>query len=203
MHMGNHGEARRLADDELRLARAFGAPRSLGIALRAAGLVEGGDTGLELLRESVAVLDRSPAALERARALVDLGKALWRANRRMEARPPLRRGLEMAQRFGALPLERRAHEELLVAGARPRRRQFSGVDALTPSERRVAEMAAQGLSNREIAQALFVTVKAVQFSSRQRLPQARRALPRRSRGGAPASASMKARRARRRRDEAP
>jgi DNA-binding CsgD family transcriptional regulator len=69
----------------------------------------------------------------------------------------------MARGFGALALERRAEEELKAAGARPRRRELSGAGALTPSERRVAGMAADGMSNPEIAQALFVTNKAVQW----------------------------------------
>jgi DNA-binding CsgD family transcriptional regulator len=58
-------------------------------------------------------------------------------------------------------LAARAREELVTAGARPRRERLSGVEALTASERRVAQMAAAGMTNREIAQALFVTIKAV------------------------------------------
>jgi DNA-binding CsgD family transcriptional regulator len=73
----------------------------------------------------------------------------------------LRDGLELARRCGALALVERAHDELRVAGARPRRLMFSGPDALTPSERRVAELAAEGRASREIAQALFVTAKTV------------------------------------------
>ena len=65
--------------------------------------------------------------------------------------------------LGARAIERQARDELVGAGARPRRRQFSGVDALTPGERRVAAMAATGMSNREIAESLFVTVKAIQW----------------------------------------
>jgi len=74
---------------------------------------------------------------------------------------PLREALELAQRCDAAPLARRAREELLATGAHPRRERMSGPDALTPSERRVAEMAAGGLTNREIAEALFVTAKTV------------------------------------------
>lgn len=161
--VGEQKEALRLAAEEVELARRFGAARPLGVALRAAGLVEGGPRGIDLLREAVATLEASPSQLEYARALVDLGAALRRQGTRAEAREPLRQGLAMAERFGARRLERQARAELEASGARLRRTALSGVASLTPSERRVAEMAAEGMSNREIAQALFVTVKAVKF----------------------------------------
>ena len=163
---GDRDGAREIAEEEVRLTRRFGAPRALGISLRAAGLAHGGERGVELLAEAVDVLRRSPAALELARALIDLGAAHRRAGRKAAAREPLREGLDMSQRFGAVALERRASEELLAAGARPRRRELQGVHALTPSELRVAELAAAGLSNRDIAQSLFVTVNAVRFHLR-------------------------------------
>ena len=152
-----------LADEELELARAFGARRAHGVALRVAGLCHGGEEGLELLQQAVGVLDGSGAELEHARALVDLGATARRAGQRGDAaRDPLRGGREIAQRLGAQALAARAHEELLAAGARPRRTALRGVDALTPSERRVCELAADGRTNRQIAQALFVTVKTVE-----------------------------------------
>jgi DNA-binding CsgD family transcriptional regulator len=70
--------------------------------------------------------------------------------------------MDLAQRCGATALAHRAHEELLATGARPRRLIMSGVGSLTASERRVAEMAAEGLTNRDIAQALFVTEKTIE-----------------------------------------
>ena len=163
LQLGDRQEGRRLAAEEVELARCWGAPRALGRALRAAGLVEGGATGLELLREATVVLGDSPASLERAWALVDFGAALRRANRRAEARIPLREGLALAHRCGAAPLQQQAHDELLAAGARPRRVAVSGVESLTPSERRIATMAAQAATNRDIAQALFVTPKTVEM----------------------------------------
>jgi DNA-binding CsgD family transcriptional regulator len=160
--LGDRQEARRLVGEEIDLARRWGAPRPLGVALRAAGLVEGGDDGIELLRESVGVLATSQAQLERAKSFTELGAALRRANRRAEARPTLEEGLELAHRCGAIVLAERTHTELLATGARPRRLVRSGVDSLTPSERRVAQMATEGQTNREIAQALFVTPKTVE-----------------------------------------
>jgi DNA-binding CsgD family transcriptional regulator len=163
MSLGERDEAIRIAFQEVELARRFQVPRELGIALRAAGLAEGGDRGVELLAEAVQVLESSPAVLEHARALADLGAALRRRGQRSNAREPLRRALELAQRCGATALVERAHAELLATGARPRRAVVTGLEALTASERRVAEMAAEGLTNREIAQALFVTEKTIEW----------------------------------------
>jgi len=156
-------ESRRLCAEELRLAHAFGAAGTLGAALRPAGLVEGGEEGLELLHEAVSTLSRSQATLEHARALTDLGAALRRAGRRSESREPLRQALDLAHRCGATALAERARTELTASGARPRRTMLTGIEALTPSERRVAEMAAGGMTNREIAQALFVTLRTVEI----------------------------------------
>jgi DNA-binding CsgD family transcriptional regulator len=64
--------------------------------------------------------------------------------------------------MGAKPLATVARDELRATGARPRRAAFSGADALTPAELRVAQFAAQGLTNAQIAQDLFVTTKTVQ-----------------------------------------
>ena len=114
------------------------------------------------MREAVDVLAHSPARLEYARALVDLGAATRRGNSRSEARKLLRQGVELAHHCGASVLVTRANEELAATGAHPRTILLSGLDALTASERRVAQMAAEDLSNKEIAQALFVTVKTVE-----------------------------------------
>jgi DNA-binding CsgD family transcriptional regulator len=176
-------EALELAREEVGLARAWGAARPIGVALRALGLAQGGPEGVETLRESLAVLEGSSAKLERARTLVELGAALRRGNARAEARELLKTGLDLAVRAGAQPLVRRAEEELAATGARPSRRLLSGVESLTASERRVAKFAAEGLSNKDIAQTLFVTTKTVEvhlsnvyrklgIGSRNELPQA-------------------------------
>jgi DNA-binding CsgD family transcriptional regulator len=157
--LGETGEARRLAREQLELARAFGRPRTLGISLRVCGLVEGSEPGLELLGEAVRTLERSRSPLELARALSDCGAALRRAGRRVEARTQLERALDLAHRCGARRIAARARAELIAAGARPRRDAITGRDALTASELRVARLAAEGLANREIAQALFITTK--------------------------------------------
>jgi DNA-binding CsgD family transcriptional regulator len=155
-----------LAEQELELARSFGAPRAIGVALRTTGLVRGGEEGLGLLAEAVESLQGSPAVLELARARTDLGAALRRAGRRQDAQDVLRLALDAAHRCGATALGERAREELGLAGARPRRPHISGLESLTASERRVAELAAAGGTNREIAQGLFVTVKTVEWHLR-------------------------------------
>ena len=160
--LGRTAEARALATEELALARHWGAPRALGRALWVTGLATGGEAGLELMSEAVAVLAPSPARLEHAHALIELGAALRRSGRRVEARPQLRRGVDLAKLMGAAPLVERGRTELRATGARPRRVGLCGPATLTASERRVAELAAAGLSNRDIAQSLFVTAKTVE-----------------------------------------
>jgi DNA-binding CsgD family transcriptional regulator len=154
-------EALALVEVELNQARKIGQPRAIGVALRARGLLCTGEEQISLLTQAVTALEACPSPLELARALGDLGAAHRRASRRGEARPLLARALDLAASCGARMLAARAREELVTAGARPRRERLSGVDALTASERRVAQMAAAGMTNREIAQALFVTIKAV------------------------------------------
>lgn len=160
--MGKTEEAWRLVADDGRLARRWGTGRALGIVLRTRASLEGGARSTEWLSQAVAALEDSPARLELAHALVELGASLRRAGRRSEARERLRRGLELAHVCSAWALEERAVEELVVAGVRPQRFQLSGVESLTPSERRVAGLAAEGLSNREIAGALYITNKTVE-----------------------------------------
>jgi DNA-binding NarL/FixJ family response regulator len=159
---GRGDPARAFAYVYRRGARQWGTPRAVGIGLHATGVVRGGEKGIALLRQAVATLERSPARLEHAKALTDLGAALRRANRRAEARDPLRQALEMARRGGALAVAKQAHDELEATGERLPRFAPSGVESLTPSERRVARLAAEGLTNREIAQNLFLTVKTVE-----------------------------------------
>lgn len=180
---GDHERARQLANEEVVRARRWGTPSAVCFALRAAGIAEGGDAGIELLCQSVAAVQHSQARYEHACSLTALGAALRRAGRPRDAREPLRQALDVAHQCGALNLTHRAHDELVAAGARPRRVSLTGLDSLTPAERRVAQMAAAGMANRTIAQALFVTVRTVEMhltniydklgiSSREELPRA-------------------------------
>jgi DNA-binding CsgD family transcriptional regulator len=151
-----------LAESELADARMLGTRRALGIAMRVAGLARGGAPGLAMLEESVGILRESPARLERAKSLAELGAALRRAGHRQAARPLLTEALDLAAGCAARPLADRARTELTAAGGRPRRERRYGVAALTPSELRVARLAAEGRTNREIAHSLYVTIKTIE-----------------------------------------
>lgn len=154
--------ARAEADTMLREGEVWGTPRAVGMALRARALLAGGHERIELLEEAVSILEHTPARLELARALSDLGATLRVDNRRTAARAPLRQALDIADALGATSVADRARHELRAAGGRPRRPRTSGVESLTASERRIAMLAAEGRSNPEIAQALFVTKKTVE-----------------------------------------
>ena len=157
--LGRRDEAIALAEAELADARRWGAPGTVGPVLRVLG---GLRRETALLEEAVELLERSRARLEHAKALADLGTALRHERRPSDAREPLRRALELADACSAGALVEHVRAELYATGARPRTAALGGVDALTASERRVAGFAAAGQSNRDIAQALFVTPKTVE-----------------------------------------
>jgi DNA-binding NarL/FixJ family response regulator len=143
----------------------------------------GGKQGLALLEKAVQTFEPVTPRLEQIRALVDLGTALRHGGKRSAAREPLLRASAVARKGGATALAERARIELAALGARPRKEILNGLESLTPSEKRIADLAAQGLSNRQIAQELFVTLKAVEWhlhhvyqkldiDSRRELPKA-------------------------------
>jgi DNA-binding CsgD family transcriptional regulator len=159
--LGRVEEGRALAADHAAAARTFGAVTEVGAALRIEARLEPADR-LERLDEAVTLLEVGPGRLELAGALADLGEALGVTGRRSDARAPLTRALELAEACGARTLAQRAVDGLSGLGDRPRRIVEAGVDELTASERRVAQLAAGGRTNREIAQELFVTPKTVE-----------------------------------------
>jgi len=164
--LGQPGQAVELAHIELERARRIGVTRIVIRDLRVLGLATGGSEGIDLLTEAVSLGERYPQRLEYIHALVELGAALRRANQREAARAPLEKGLELSDRGGVKALAARAQTELTAIGSRPRRDQLTGVESLTPSERRVADLAGQGLTTRRIADALFVTPKTVEYHLR-------------------------------------
>jgi DNA-binding CsgD family transcriptional regulator len=158
---GDAGRAVELADEQLRVASAW-TDAAHGSALHVRALVGKPDEAEPILARAAALLSGSEQRLERARTLVDWGFALRRVGQRRRAQSVLELGLDLAARCEAAPLIDRARRELIALGSRPRRLMFSGVEGLTGTERRVAGMAAEGLTNRAIAQALFVTQKTVE-----------------------------------------
>jgi DNA-binding CsgD family transcriptional regulator len=160
--LGECEQALEIARDDVAAATNWGTDRARGVALRGLGIAEGGAHGIATLRESARVLEQSPAVLEHAETLLALGAALRRSNHRAEARPVLREAMDHAARCGAASIVERTRTELLATGARPRRIELTGAEALTASERRVALLAADGHGNRAIAQSLFVTINTVE-----------------------------------------
>jgi DNA-binding CsgD family transcriptional regulator len=161
--IGNQDAADQVAGESLELADRWGAPVARARALWAAGLVAGGGRGIDQLREARTIAETTSAALLETGMRVDLGAALRRAGRTVEAREELGLAADLAHRIGATALLGRARDELAAAGTRLRRYAVRGIESLTPSELRVARLAAEGRTNREVAQALYVTPKAVEY----------------------------------------
>ena len=160
--LGHSHEAAALASEHLALARKSGTAATIGSALREYAAAAVKHDVEEALAEAVSMLETTPARYELALALADLGGHLPRAGRNADARVPLRRALDLARRTGAVPLAALARQQLIAAGARPRHTALTGPEALTSAGRRVAALAADGLSNRQIAQHLFITQPAVE-----------------------------------------
>lgn len=161
--LGHWDEARQLAATHLTAAQAFGAPRSLGTALRAmAATTPDLEERITWLNLSVDVLEGSSARLDAAEAVIDLGSALVEHQDTESARNVLRRGATLASTCGAHHLVETAGSHLRAAGARPRRLGSTGVDSLTPAELKAVQMAAANVTNRAIADELFVNVKTIE-----------------------------------------
>jgi DNA-binding CsgD family transcriptional regulator len=158
--LGRQEEAARLAVEQLDLARAAGTPATLGVSLRIAAPFAPDPE--QTLAEAISLLEAVDGRYEQGLALAELGAHRRRAGRRGDAREPLRRALDYAERTGAERLRRDTHAELLAVGARPRRAALTGPDALTSAERQVAALAAEGRSNRQIAQQLYITQATVE-----------------------------------------
>ena len=161
--IGDRNACQALVAQAMALARGWGSPGAVGQALHASARLDCRNDAVDVLRDAVDHLRRSPVRLELAGALVTLGGTLRRGGHRVDSREPLREGYELARACGTTTLAESARAELRASGIRVRRETLTGADALTASERRIAEMAAAGASNTAIAQGLFLTVKTVEM----------------------------------------
>jgi len=161
--LGDDVGARAIVHKNLEVARRWDTPGAIGQALRGVARIDSESDPIPLLREASELLAASPARLEHARVLIDLGAALRRAGARRDSRHPLNAGLDLAGQCGAEGLAETARHELAASGVRVRRPALGEADELTASERRICNMACEGLSNAQIAQALFVTIKTVEM----------------------------------------
>jgi DNA-binding CsgD family transcriptional regulator len=160
--LGKIDDARALLDQQRPLTRTWGTARQSAMLLRAEALVVDPVRGVDLCQEADALLEATELRTEQARTQLLLGSLLRRANKRSEAREALTRALDLAAVCNADGLAASAVDELKATGARPRRQRLYGAEALTASEERVARLAADGLSNQDIAQRQFVTRKTVE-----------------------------------------
>ena len=165
MALGRRDEARELAEEAVGHARAWGAPRALGFALRTLAQLTPRDESVALLREASAHFEAVDSIDYLARARLDLGRLLLGGDReaRTEGVVLLRLALDYGRTNEVLPALRRATRMLVRAGEPVSDHAGDPASTLTPGERRVVELAVSGETNRQIAQKLFVTVKAVEW----------------------------------------
>ncbi|WP_344126122.1 AAA family ATPase [Saccharopolyspora halophila] len=161
--LGRRSEAVDLIEAGDEAVQRWGTARAIGRQLMARGAVaDDPSQAVASLTDAVEVLSGSPAWLEEARAHHCLGAALLRTEDVRSARKHLRRAIDLATLCGSRPIAENARALAVTAGGRVGQPLRSPVDLLTGSERRVATMAASGTSNREIAEALFVTLRTVE-----------------------------------------
>ncbi|HTV10688.1 MAG TPA: AAA family ATPase [Acidimicrobiales bacterium] len=159
---GHSLHARELLEEELSIALGFGVASEIGMARREHALLCAGEGRVAELAQAEADLAPTPRRLEHAKALLELGSALRRSSKRAEAREHLLSALEIADSCGAEPIRQRALRELRMQGDRPRRSERHGLEAFTATERRVAELVADGLTNAAISRLLVVSPKTVE-----------------------------------------
>ena len=117
----------------------------------------------ELFTEALRHHDHRVTSLERARTQLAFGERLRRDRRRTEARIHLRSALDTFEGISALLWAERARGELLATGETARKRDISTLEALTPQERRVARLVADGASNKDAAAQLFLSSRTVEY----------------------------------------
>jgi DNA-binding CsgD family transcriptional regulator len=167
---GRSGEAHLAAEALERLSsstQASGTDWALGVEARSRAMLRTGDAAETLYREAIERLDRSPLRPEAARAHLLYGEWLRREKRRVEARDQLRTAHRMFDTMGARAFAERARIELSATGERARSRRLGPTADLTPQERQIAQMAAGGATNQEIASQLFLSANTIDYHLRK------------------------------------
>jgi DNA-binding CsgD family transcriptional regulator len=157
--VGRRSEAIAMVRELVELSSVLGGVSGRGYHQLTLGRLTGEVADLE---RAVAILEPSPFRWYAARAQLELGAALRRDGQRVKAREHLRLALDYAERNRVRHFSARAREELRLAGAKPHKLVLTGVEALTPAEHRIVLLAAEGRTNKEIAQHLFLTVKTIE-----------------------------------------
>lgn len=159
---GHEDEAGAVAADDVAAARSWGTPGAIGAALSAQALCVATDQRATLLSEAIELLETSPARLDLAAAMLALGETMTDLDMTDAGLDLLWRGVELAQSCGAHALVARGQSSRRAAGARPLRVVVPDSETLTPSQRKVFDLAVRGCSPREIAEALFITIREVE-----------------------------------------
>lgn len=167
VRLGQPEHARRALERVQATTRAAGTDWALGIEARLRALLSDGDDAEELYREAITRLERTRIRVQLARTQLLYGEWLRRQRRRLDAREQLRTAHEFFRDAGVEAFALRARLELEATGERARKRTVETVDELTPQERQVARLAAQGETNREIAARLFISASTVEYHLRK------------------------------------
>ncbi|GAA0951201.1 helix-turn-helix transcriptional regulator [Actinocorallia libanotica] len=144
-------------------AEAVRRPWADALVLRCRGLLAADDQAEAFYAAALELHDQDGRALEYARTALLYGEWLRRARRKAEARGPLNDALEVFDRLGMRPWAERARGELTATGVQSSRPTGGAAADLTPQELQISRLAAQGLSNRDIAAQLFLSHRTVGY----------------------------------------